>query len=191
MKIRTGFVSNSSSSSFVLTKDINNEELTVQKFLIRLLSDLELSSHFRDVPKMLENIKSFDNDDVYYHLDGDYDDTRLFKKDNTILLDSSNHYNWDSFLDRFYKYHYDESAFYDDWYSDDYKDNKVDGNYIKNNIFVPKYGALFIDIKYKTCNTCERFQEQYNYKNTWLCPSCHINRLNSLNRIQKIKKILI
>lgn len=182
MKIRTGFVSNSSTSSFIISYDKSGKELNIQTFLLRLLTDTTMSEHFRNTEEMIENIKSYKNDNVFYYIDGDYDETDVMFINGNIIFSSSNHYEWYDFLSKYYDFDYNEEMFYDNWVNNDGK--------LKNKIYVPIFGVVFDKIDYEICDRCGDYDKKYFINGKKYCNKCDFERMKNLNRIPKLKKIL-
>ena len=183
MKIRNGFVSNSSTSSFIITSDKKGYKLNIQNFILRILKDPDISQHYNDKSTFIENIKSIKNDSLLYNMNGKYDETEVLLTDNKIIFRSSNHYGWYDFLSKFYEFDYNEDTFYDNWNSDDKP---------KSKIYDLTYGVAFDDIDYDRCtnSSCDSYSKKYFYSGKMYCPQCQNNILISLNRVSKLKKIL-
>jgi hypothetical protein len=194
MKIRNGFVSNSSSSSFIIRKyKKNNNELSVKDFLIKLLSDNDMSQHYRNIEVLINNLKYIKDEKILFYIAGDYDDTEITTNDkNEILINSSNHYEWENFLSQYYDFEYDgdEGEFSQNWYSNTDSDDEENYDNLKNKIFLPKYGLLFDNHKYGTCKKCQRFSKLLILNDKEYCEYCDEKNLSLLLRANKIKTIL-
>ena len=190
MKIRNGFVSNSSTSSFIIKSyKKSNNKVSVKDFLIKLLSDSDMSQHYRNIDVLINNLKYIKDEKVLFYIDGDYDDTKIAINDkNQILINSSYHYDWESFLYQYYNFAYYEKKFYSNWFSNSENDDFDET--LKNKIFLPKYGLLFDDHQYGTCKKCQRFSQKLYLKKKEYCEYCDNKNLSLLLRANKIKSIL-
>ena len=95
MKVRQGFVSNSSSSSFI----INGNDYTCVDIALHAIDVMESEDGFeyKDddyYEKLRENLNNFENKNTAIKITM-CDDLEICKSDGNIYVDASNHYDWD------------------------------------------------------------------------------------------------
>jgi len=90
MKIRKGFVSNSSSSSFI----VDGNKYTCVDIALQMLETLNLQDDYTGYDISKQNLLKLEDKNVSIFMPC-CDDIHIVKKDNMIYIDASYHYDWD------------------------------------------------------------------------------------------------
>jgi len=155
MKIRNGFVSNSSSSSFII--DANKYSCAqVAEMMIESYFNNEYSAKDKNKSKMLDNLKKLEdkNTSIYMNL---YDDEQISKKGDKIYVDATRNMNW---LLPCVGYGY-EGEFRDLMENDKW--------------FFPEFENKLLG-RIPTWTEEERLKKKYKNQNFWRCNSCQNGR---------------
>jgi len=186
MKIRSGFVSNSSSSSFILNANKYNCVDIAKDMARTLYSDDDYTDYNEEYLKIIENLDKLENKNTAIFLNC-CDDIRIVRVGDKLYVDASNHYDWE--LDATYG---DEN--------DEFYDNLSSGEY-----YFPEYDN-------KILGKLKRWDKKYNYEkipysckcgshsyievenDILMCPKCSCdpngNKVQRVFREEKLERIL-
>ena len=157
MKIRNGFVSNSSSSSFI----IDGNKFTCVEIALKMTRVLYEDDQDGDNYKIIvDNLNKLENKNTNIFIDCS-DDIRIARVDNKIYIEACNHYDWDC-LESIEEYG-DECEYY----------NKMQD---------AKYYFPLYDNKYLGKLVDSDSRNNTKYKNTWIY-RCHTRYIELENGI--------
>jgi hypothetical protein len=171
MKIRLGFVSNSSSSSFLL------KNTTCKEVAISMLGDGEKHSE-NNWPDGIFNSNKFvdkvnkltDNQAVTFKVGGF--ETYIFKYNDFICVDTCNNIYWDDI----YRFEYPEfDSLIKDFYDGDYFEDKIFEDIVFYNL---DYDVIGFKSYFKTCNKCH--ENLMIIKGNLMCPNCQNEEMKKM-----------
>ena len=186
MKIRNGFVSNSSSSSFI----VNANDYTCKSIALDLIQQLYEQDAFHEdsfeiIKKNLEKLEN-ENTSIFIEM---ADDMEISKCGDIIHIEASNHYDFEHI-----QYEIDED--YGDYYDNQEKikwylplhDNKILGTTVREPHKIYKTKAWLY-----CCDICGTRYLQLDSGDIF-CPKCNTdpdgNKLQVLFREEKLKRIM-
>lgn len=200
MKIRNGFVSNSSSSSFIVRfSEQYPNTLTIAESMIRNRfdewrefdeDDEDVTVHPKElqVYKNIERLKNSDHNNIPMFFRSTNNDTYIMAiTDKYAYVDTCNNTNWDVKNDAIYR---------------------IPDDLLEMFPNVDRYGELNLDIKYNNeyyvlengiiaktppeYDTCKKCYDSYWYINgVKYCMDCDKEKLSRYSKINKIKNLIV